>query len=520
MYEFVAPNDNRPTTPPLPSEAVSVNGEFLERLIPGYRTLQVIGRELFDTEYDYTSSNRSDGIKVTSSKRPQRQIVVKYQILAESNEAFRFKFNQLNRVLNAEEARFIFNDEPGFFFIGLKTECDQVPAGRNSVTASFTILCADPFKYSINQQVFENNGSDPRVIEINNPGTEPMLLELEAEFTSDCGFLGLQNNDLSTSALFGTIEEVDGYHFDTSDLLFDDHLTEDRGWVLNTGVVPPVTPNPQQVGTVSYQVDPSQPAPIDPNEGFVRATSYGTGAEWHGPSVTKTVPADKNGAYAVNWKATWRFDFNPNGSTKRPSNVGHGSMTFVDQNNTIICSVVVEDNNPSQERSDIAFYVGNKRVWDTRETTSFYTTQRPNHGFVSVEKLGSEIIFSVNYANIKKTFITQNPDVELRKATWYMAQYGTRTAMVNNLLRALNIRKHNVQNWKDVPNKFSAKDVLDYKKSGDNILCTINGLQGLQYRDPGSTLIYAPPGVSTMFLSWSDFATAPIVKLKGRAAYV
>ncbi|WP_270598732.1 distal tail protein Dit [Enterococcus asini] len=431
------------------------------------------------------------------------------------------KRRELSKILNVTEPKkLIYSDEPDKFYWALPSGDTDFDDKRFFGEGTISWEIYDGVAYSVDEYVFENDGSDQRVIEINTPGTEPMLLELEAEFTSDCGFLGLQNNDLSTSALFGTIEEVDGYHFDTSDLLFDDHLTEDRGWVLNAGVVPPVTPNPQQVGTVSYQVDPSQTPPIDPNEGFVKATSYGTGAEWHGPSITKTVPADKNGAHAVNWKATWRFDFNPDGSTKRPSNVGHGSLTFIDQNNAIICSVVVEDNNPSQERSDIAFYVGNKRVWDTRETTSFYTTQRPNHGFVSVEKLGSEIIFSINYANLKKTFITQNPDVELRKATWYMAQYGTRTAMVNNLLRALNIRKHNVQNWKDVPNKFSAKDVLDYKKSGDNIQCTINDLQGLQYRDPGSTLIYAPPGVSTMFLSWSDFATAPIVKLKGRAAYV
>lgn len=481
--------------------------------------------------FDVTEIRRDGGSGLSSSVGTRRNKKGVRRLSAESTlvtipmsfymyDNIIHKRRELSRVLDVDgPCKLIFGDEPDKYYLAMASETLSFEDTRIEATGTITWQIFDGVAYSVDELSFDNT-QNPNLIEINNPGTEPMLLELEAEFTSDCGFLGLQNDDLSTSALFGTIKEVDGYHYDTSDLLFDDHLTEDRGWVLNTGVVPPVTPNPQQVGTVSYQVDPGQTPPIDPNEGFVKATSYGTGAEWHGPSVTKTVPADKNGAYAVNWKATWRFDFNPNGSTKRPSNVGHGSMTFVDQNNAIICSVVVEDNNPSQERSDIAFYVGNKRVWDTRETTSFYTTQRPNHGFVSVEKLGSEIIFSVNYANLKKTFITQNPDVELRKVTWYMAQYGTRTAMVNNLLRALNIRKHNVQNWKDVPNKFSAKDVLDYKKSGDNILCTINDLQGLQYRDPGSTLIYAPPGVSTMFLSWSDFATAPIVKLKGRAAYV
>lgn len=520
MYEFVAPNDNPPTTPPLPSEAVSVNGEFLERLIPGYRTLQVIGRELFDTEYDYTSSNWSDGIKVTSSKRPQRQIVVKYQILAESNEAFRFKFNQLNRVLNVEEARFIFNDEPGFFFTGLKTECEKVPAGRNSVTASFTILCADPFKYSINQQVFENNGSDPRVIEINNPGTEPMLLELEAEFTSDCGFLGLQNNDLSTSALFGTIEEVDGYHYDTSVKLFDDHFNEDRGWELNAGVTPPVTPIRDQVGTVSYQVDPWQSDPVDPNEGFVKPTDYGSGDSWHGPSITKEVPVDKNGTYPVNWRAEYRADFNTDGKPEHSGQVGHNSVTFSDANGNVIAAIVLEDNNPAKERSDLVFYVEGKRVWHQMDTQNFYVNMRDGRYAFVIEKIDTQITFRTAFLNITKTFKLENPGVELRKVTWYGAAYKDYPPMTNNLLRALNIRKHNVDNWQDIPNKFSSGDILKYGADGQNIYCTLNNFQWLQFRDPGSTLIKAPPGTSNLFIAYSDFSDPPLIKLTGRAAYV
>lgn len=518
MYEFVAPNDNPPTAPPLPSEAVSVNGEFLEQLIPGYRTLQVIGRELFDTEYDYVSSNRSDGIKITSAKRPQRQIVVKYQILAESNESFRFKFNQLNRVLNKKEARFIFNDEPGFFFTGLKTECEQVPPGRNNVTASFTILCADPFKYSIDQLLFKNDGSDSRAITINNPGTEPMLLEMEAIFNSDCGFLGLQNEDLSTNALFGSIEEVDGYHYESSDLLFDDHLTEDRGWVLNDGITPPVTPTRDQNGTVSYSVDPMQD---DPNEGFARPTFWGEGEYWHGPSLTKLVPADKNGEYAVNWHSGYRIDFN-NGAKHNPSmgnRVGHNSVTYVDENDEIIVSVVFEDNNPTLERSDVAIYIDGKRVLSIKETANdYYVTGRKP--WISVDKIGDKINVKVFSANLDKTFFTAKADAQLRKITWYAATYQDKREMANVLLRALQVRKHNVDNWEDIPNKFAAKDILKYGKTGQNIHCTVNENQGLQFRDPGSTLIYAPPGVSTMFLAWSDFAEAPTVKLAGRAAYV
>ena len=43
-------------------------------------------------------------------------------------------------------------------------------------------------------------------------------------------------------------------------------------------------------------------------------------------------------------------------------------------------SVVFEDNNASLERSDMAIYIGQKRVWDTKNTTKFYVTGREGDG--------------------------------------------------------------------------------------------------------------------------------------------
>lgn len=432
----------------------------------------------------------------------------------------------LAKILNVNEPKpLVFSDEPGVFYFAypsISTNLEEiVRIGKGTITWEIP----DGVAYSVAEYTFTNedaNGNLQEFIVVDNPGTEPMLLEMGATFFSDNGFLGLENDDQSTLALFGSIEEVDGYHYETSDILFDDHFTKDRGWSLNNGVTPPVTPVRDQVGTVSYQVDPYQ-NPVDPNEGFVKPTSYGTGISWHGPSLTKTVPADKNGKYAKSWRADWRFDFNTDGSTptEKGKQVGHNSITFIDQNDEIICSVVFEDNNPVNERSDMAIYIRNKRVWDTRDTDKFYVTGRGGYGPICrVEKIGNQITVSFSYAGIKKTFITDKPDAELRKITWYSAAYSTYPNILNNLLRAINVVKHNVDNWQDIPNKFGNKDIIHYGKEGMNIFCYINGLQGLQYRDPGSTLIKAPPGRSVIYLAYSSFANTPYVKLKGRASYV
>ena len=51
MYKFVDTNQATRSTP-LPSEALNFNGQFLEKVIPGYQTLSVSGRELVPSEIE------------------------------------------------------------------------------------------------------------------------------------------------------------------------------------------------------------------------------------------------------------------------------------------------------------------------------------------------------------------------------------------------------------------------------------------------------------------------------------
>lgn len=432
------------------------------------------------------------------------------------------KENILADVINVDEPKpLIFSDEPTRVYYAFPKS--EVVIDKLGITGSGTITWEIPDGVSYSLQTYEyinKNESDELTdtIIVNNLGFEDIDLELEATFTSDNGFLGIENETGSVKALFGNMAEVDGFDYQVSEVLFDDHLYIDQGWTLNDGVVPPVASGMLQQGSVTYQEESS-------GEGFAWPTDYGSaGTSWSGPSLTKTVPADSNGEYALNWTSTFRADFNTDGggsAKAKASQIGHQSFTFIDQYDNIIAAVVIEDNTPGAEKSDFAVYVKDRRVYDSRNTSSYYNTARPGKGnHIKVEKMGGRVTVELAGIGFRQSFPYPDRTSELRKVTFYAARYKTHQPMHNNLLRAMNIVKHHVDKWKDIPNKFKNGDVLKYGKGGRNIYCLLNEMNELRMRDVGSTLISAPPGRSAFYLAYSEFSDTPEVKLKGRAKYI
>lgn len=133
----------------LPTRAMNVNGNFLEELIPGYQTLGVEGRELFETSNEYSQLGIRDGERHIYNRIPARKLVIKYFLKASDPASFRDKFNKLNIALFTEkEVSIWFNDEPEMVFKGSKATIDHVESGHYWATGSFTITCGDPYKYT------------------------------------------------------------------------------------------------------------------------------------------------------------------------------------------------------------------------------------------------------------------------------------------------------------------------------------------------------------------------------------
>ena len=238
MYEFRDTIEKVSEGVVLPSEALMINGEYIENLIPGYRTLTVSGREALSPEIETYETGIRDGSTLQNKRYPARIITVQYQLIAESNEAFREAYNQLGGILNVEEAELIFADEPDKFFTGTPSAIGAVPPGRNAVTGEFELFCADPFKYSVVEYEAEPV-DDSFLIDYN--GTYKSYPTLEAEFYNedegkkelegygDCGYVAFFNEEEKIIQL-GNPEESDQETYAKSQTLVNQKFNYETAW--------------------------------------------------------------------------------------------------------------------------------------------------------------------------------------------------------------------------------------------------------------------------------------------------
>ena len=287
MYNFIDVNEASESVV-LPSEALKINGEFIENQIVGYRTLNVSGREALSPELSTFETGVRDGSTLKSKRYPARTIIVTYQINAESSEAFRDAYNQLAAILNVEDAELIFNDEQDKFFVGTPSAIGEVEPGKNCVTGEFEILCVDPFKYSVIEYEAKPALEESSIL-IDYNGTYKAFPTLEAEFyneeevsedgqrtekltgAGDCGFVAFFNENEKIIQL-GDPDEHDGSNaYAKSQTLLNQTFKSKTAWgtaakalwVANSGKVIPGTV--LQSGTVgmgiaTYEV-PANPAP-------------------------------------------------------------------------------------------------------------------------------------------------------------------------------------------------------------------------------------------------------------------
>lgn len=239
-----------PQTPSLPAEAVSINGTYLETIIAGYRTLYVSGRESLATELDTFSVGTADGERVKGRRYPARVLTVGFQLLADTDADFRARFNQLNNILSAGEADFVFNDEADKFFTGYAVMDAEVEAGRNNVTGEWKIYCAYPFKRSIALTTLSSDDETGVVVDENSAtftfdydGTIPAKPILRATFASgetggeynedgDCGFVAFVNQDESIVQV-GNPNAIDLDEFNKNTTLINKTFYTLSGWTNN-----------------------------------------------------------------------------------------------------------------------------------------------------------------------------------------------------------------------------------------------------------------------------------------------
>ncbi len=231
----------------LPSEALKINNEYIENLIPGYRTLTVSGREALSPEIETYSTGIRDGAEMKYKRYPERILTVQYQLITDSPESFRESYTKLAYILDVEDAELIFNDEQDKFFIGTPYAIGDVEPGRTSVVGEFEILCVDPFKYSVIEYEAEPDLSENSIL-IDYGGTYKAFPTLRAEFyneedvaadgetagtltgSGDCGFVAFFTEDAKIVQI-GDPDEADSETVtEKSQALFNQTFKESTAW--------------------------------------------------------------------------------------------------------------------------------------------------------------------------------------------------------------------------------------------------------------------------------------------------
>lgn len=545
----------------LPAEALQINGEYIENLIPGYRTLSVSGREALSPEIETYETGIRDGATVKSKRYPERIIIVKYRIIAADAAAFRAAYNKLGGILDVEDAELIFNDETDKFYIGTPAAIGEVEPGKNAVIGEFEILCADPFKYSVEEYEAAPDADGNFTIEYNgtyksypvleaafydeSEASEDGITEKELTGAGDCGYVAFFNEREKIIQL-GDPEEVDGEDLPASQLLLHwDFMTANKwgaaaqkAFTVNNGITS--SSAVEQKGTPGTK---KAFATGGANDYYLTAADYGSGENWHGPSITRVLRADETGDIgAANCTASCRIKLAIGEGTTAQKELGgfqYMLVTGSGSNRKIVAGFTVYKGSYGKT-AKLRFYVNNKTVHTMDIDLSLNNKYFGNNivenkkkgikGVKSVktcivEKIGNKVSFNVG--GVKKVFTVVSDAnfaaLPVHEVTYTFFEWKNSAPLTYNGLYYLKFTKHNCDTWRDVPNKFNSADVITADCSTGEIY--LNDAPTPEYGALGNDWeeFYLKPGFNQVGVAYSDFvesAYAPTFKMRYREVFL
>lgn len=397
----------------LPAEAVSYDGKWLDKEIPGFRTLSVSGREIMASVIDEKERENANGSIYKRKRYAARDIKVNYQLIADTAHEFRILYNRLCQILDAEQVQVLFNDEPDKFFIGTKSDIEEVPEGRNSVVASFTIHCTDPLKYST--KLYSASADSSGTINIQYNGTAPYYPEIETIVgsggTANVTYMNQNGKVIEFGNESSTITKKWEEEYNQSTPINYNSAKKDvlpRSFFLqgeqnlNKETNLPV----YDLGGIFNGVNPmayGKPTANAARHGIYMAEklSHDTSKTfWNGSSITWTIPndpkvTDDTSAGYTDWYL-WFHSAMVAGSAKQ---VGYFSISVEDQNHKAIATMTFLKNNQT-DKVQVWFHVGDlcATVHDDQYLTcNGNKTLNPwlndDNGYHSIRKNGATFTF-------------------------------------------------------------------------------------------------------------------------------
>ena len=157
-------------------------------------------------------------------------------------------------------------------------------------------------------------------------------------------------------------------------------------------------------------------------------------------------------------------------------------------------------------------YFGNNNT-----TTGFKSVKN-----VIITKTGKTVDFNVG--GIKRSFTNSAiENLVVKEATFTFTQWGTKTPLSFNGIYNVKFVKNNCDTWRDVPNKFSANDIITANCKNGEIL--LNDAPTPEYGALGNDWeeFYLRPGLNQIGVAYSDWVDAgyePTFKMRYREVFL
>lgn len=380
---------------PKPDCAVSVNGNYLEDVVRGYRTSSVSGRNAISIDITETTIGNSNGARYRRKRDESRDITVSFALVGDSEGAVHLLSRLLQKTLNDAESKFIFADEPTMYWIGTVssfTEEWQNAAGSDykAMTGEFTIHCSDPYRHSTTDRTVTTNGlTGANSITLTNDGSAPTPLYIEAYMWEGSRYIAYSLDKDSTQSfvfLMGTLTDVSTSSSSTAPVtVLNSSFTSDPSWTKNAGIVPPLEATCEQTGTLEYT-----------SEG-AKVTDWGSGSYWHGPTLGHIVPAT-SGAYPTNWRSTYGYFFDD--GQNQANSRGVNAMVYADGSGNPLVTVAMIDQKDDQNTEVVAYINRTKYSLGTIPQNGYHIV---NGGNVTVDKVDSDVHIMVSYPKASGT---------------------------------------------------------------------------------------------------------------------
>ena len=419
MYNFVDTIQASAESRQLPAEALQINGEYIENQIEGYQTLYVTGRELSESEINETQIGNATGTEYQGKRNVQRTITVGFQLLCSTPEEFTEKFNTLNGILDVEQARLIFRDEPDKYYIGTKSEVGDIPSGRLNVKGEFAFYCCDPYKYSVAEKTFQAslNAAGIMEVSIQNDGTAPAVISYDIKHNHENGFVGIASE--YGAMQYGKVDEIDSETLQRSEELFRYSNPTEFGAMTNgQGVLTEDFPKNGTWRTVTYQDKP-----------YLALDNVGSGSSWHGASKMVTLPQDSSGSnVAQNFLCQTRVWF----EAGRPSQTGLLEFVIGDEDNNLLASIHIIKTSTNSGSARVIMKIADEEVERIEFTANGSSPVALNAGQLYIRKSGELFEF---YYHGKHSF--RRPSLAEKKAksvTIFLGQHGSRGSSANDLV--------------------------------------------------------------------------------------